>query len=180
MKLTQARLKELLHYNPETGVFTRLKTRGGAKNGQATGSINKVGYVIIGIDYKRYNASRLAFLYMEGYFPENDVDHRNRIRHDNRWKNLRHASRQCNSRNCSLLKRNTSGITGVWWDARRQKWCAEIMIMPKKSIYLGRFGSKFDAARARWNAEVKHSFPGCNTTSTAYLYIQKHSIREAA
>lgn len=172
-KLTQERLKELLHYDPKTGVFTWLKTVSKkVKCGNVAGSIrNTYGYRQIKIDGKLCKASRLAFLYMEGYFPEYEVDHRNRITGDDRWKNLRHVSHQCNMRNRSIQKNNKSGITGIFWHKIAQKWVAHIRISGK-TTHLGYFKDKFDAARARWNAEVKHSFPGCNTTSSAYLYIQ--------
>lgn len=167
-KLTQSRLKELLHYDPEIGNFTWRE------GNQVAGYINKhIGYRLIGIDGKYYNASRLAWLYMEGYFPENDVDHKNRIRHDNRWENLLHASHQCNMRNCKKRITNKSGITGVSWLKRDQKWRAGITIF-YKSLNLGHFTSKFDAAHARWEAEVKYDFPSCNTTSTAYQYLKNH------
>lgn len=180
MKLTQARLKELLHYDPETGVFVwreRIlsQNRPSLMGGKIAGGINSKGYRVMSVDGKLYRASRLTFLYMEGYFPEHEVDHRNRIRHDDRWCNLRHVSSQCNSRNCSLLKRNTSGITGVRWTKRRQRWLARIVIF-RKAIHLGYFSSKLDAAHARWNAEVKHDFPNCNTTSTAYLYLRDRGL----
>lgn len=172
-KITQERLKELLHYNPETGIFTRLKAlSSNAKKGDIAGGINSTtGYGQIRIDYKSYQASRLAWLYMEGYFPENQIDHINRIKHDDRWKNLRHVTNQCNSRNCNISKNNSSGITGIVWNKREHKWQARIMISGNQ-ISLGYFKSKYDAARARWEAEVKHGFPSCNTTSTAFLYLQ--------
>lgn len=171
-KLTQARLRELLHYDPETGIFTRLKTASyNSKKGDVVGSINLDGYKIIRLAGRGCRTARLAFLYMEGYLPEHDVDHINRVRHDDRWCNLRHVSRQCNSRNCSISKNNKSGITGVCWCKRDQKWKADITISGR-NIHLGYFILKLDAAKARWEAEVKHGFPGCNTTSTAYLYLQ--------
>ena len=118
-KLTQKRLKELLHYDPETGIFTRIKkVRGGlGENPNEAGSIKtKHDYRIIGIDNKSYKASRLAFLYMEGYFPENIVDHKNRIKSDDRYKNLRQVTQQCNVKNCSIRKNNKSGVSGVFWE----------------------------------------------------------------
>lgn len=171
-KLTQKRLKELLHYGPETGLFTWRMSRGRtARAGQIAGCINGNGYRTIMIDGKDYLASRLAWLYREGYFPEHQVDHENRIRPDDRWSNLRHVSRVCNARNCNLSKNNKSGINGVCWHKGTQKWVAYIAI-PDKFLHLGTFTSKLDAARARWQAEVKHGFPNCNTTSTAFLYLQ--------
>ena len=120
MKLTQARLRELLHYDPETGVFAWINpTNKSIKKGDIAGSINGQGYREIKIDYKQYNASRLAWLYMHGYFPEHEVDHRNRIRGDGRWENLRHTSHSCNMRNKSIYKNNKSGIAGVIWHKRQ-------------------------------------------------------------
>lgn len=173
-KLTQERLKELLHYDSEIGIFTWLKSGGGSKKGDIAGGINKPGYRTISVDHKRYNASRLAWLWMEGYLPENDVDHRNRIQHDNRWSNLRHVSHLCNMHNQKIYKNNTSGITGVDWSKEKQMWRTRIMISGK-SFNLGYFSSRLSAARARWEAEVKHGFPNCNTTSSAYLYIREHT-----
>lgn len=169
-KLIQERLKELLHYDSEIGIFTWAKS--GAKKGNIAGNINRRGYRRIWIDDKQYKASRLAWLYMEGYWPEHEVDHRNRIKHDDRWENLRHVSRQCNIRNRYIQNNNKSGITGVCWKKRDKKWMAHITISGK-NIYLGYFNSRFDAAKARWNAEVKYGFPDCNIISSAYSYLMQ-------
>jgi hypothetical protein len=127
----------------------------------------------ITISGKRYYASRLAFLWMKGYLPEHDVDHKNRRPSDNRWKNLRHVTHQCNNRNQSIRKDNKSGITGVCLDKTGNKWNSYIKINMKMK-YLGCFDSKEKAAMARWNAEVKYDFPNCNTTSSAYQFLQRH------
>ena len=170
--LTQNRLKELLHYDPETGIFTWRVSRRGAKSGSVAG-VHDNGYIRIKIDYELYLAHRLTFLYMEGYFPEYHVDHKNRIRDDNRWSNLRHVSRQCNQRNASIAKDNTSGITGVCWHKNNKKWMSRITIEGNHDN-IGSFDSLRDAAKARWDAEVKYGFPNCNTTSSAYQYLQEN------
>jgi len=170
-KVTQKYLKELFIYNPDTGIFTRIVDKGNEKIGSMAGYKNANGYVYISIDGKRYNASRLAFLYMEGYFPEHEVDHKNRIRNDNRWVNIRHVTKMCNSRNKSISKRNKSTITGVSWSENRGKWISSIKAS-KKGQFLGHFDNLKDAVQARWEAEVKYNFPNCNTTSTAYQYLQ--------
>ena len=177
MKLTQARLKELLNYDPLTGIFARLITVSNykAKKGDVAGSINDQGYTKIQIDGKRYKASRLAWFYMEGYWPEYEIDHKNRIRHDNKWKNLRHVSHSCNVRNSGISINNKSGIVGVHWDKKRNKWQSQIKILGNKR-HLGYFTSKVNAAKARWNAEIKHGYPGCNTTSSAFLYLQTKGV----
>lgn len=173
-KLTQEQLKGVLNYNPKTGNFTWIVSRKGVNIGVPAGIIDKdSGYRKIKIDGNQYRASRLAWLFIEGYFPENEIDHINRIKDDDRWENLRHVSRQCNVRNSGMIKTNTSGIKGVSWYKRLKKWRADIMISGK-SICLGYFQNKKEAALARWNAEVKHDFPNCNTTSTAYLYLQSN------
>ena len=84
--LTQARIKELFLYFPFDGVFVH-KTNAGIRRdkGNIAGNINTQGYVAIGIDGHSYLAHRLTFLYVRGYFPEHEVDHRDGIRHRNVW-----------------------------------------------------------------------------------------------
>jgi len=170
-KLTQKRLKELLDYNPETGVFTwKISRRGRSNVGEQAGYVNQIGYHMIGVDYKLYQASRLAWLFMEGYFPEYDCDHINRIRTDNRWINLRHVSRQCNIRNSGRRSTNTSGITGVSWCKQYDKWVVGIGISGKVK-HLGYFKDFTEAVKARWEAEIESDWPGCNSHSDAYCYL---------
>jgi len=156
--LTQARLRELFHYSPETGEFTRLvKTASRVNIGDIAGCDNGKGYLQIGIDSKLYFAHRLAFLYMLGEFPDHDTDHVNHVRHDNRWKNLRACDRLTNRRNASLSKNNTSGVTGVSWARKSERWYAQIMV-DRKVIQLGLHLSFFDACRARKSAEIEYGF----------------------
>jgi hypothetical protein len=169
--LTQERLKSLLDYDPLTGLFAWKMLRGGRTVNSAAGSKNGNGYVTISIDSRSYNASRLAYLWTEGYFPEHDVDHRDRVRDNDRWDNLRHATRQCNNRNCSPSIRNKSGVIGVFWHNLRRKWVSKIGV-DRKKITLGYYETKKEAAKARWDAEVKYGFPNCNTTSSAFLFLQ--------
>jgi hypothetical protein len=112
MELTQERLKELVEYNPETGVFTRKTSYGAHKKDSVAGTVCSNGYRAIVIDRQAYKEHRLAFLYMLGHIPTN-VDHINVIRGDNRWVNLREASTQQNTQNTRLIKSNTSGIKGI-------------------------------------------------------------------
>jgi len=170
--LSYDRLHDVLNYNKKTGIWTEKIRRKGVKIGGIIGCVNQLGYRVISIDQKRYQSSRLAFLYIEGYFPENDIDHINRIKDDDRWENLRHVSHQCNVRNSGEFKTNTSGIKGVYWKKDKKKWSGGIKINGK-SLHLGYFNSKIDAAKARWEAEKKYNFPDCNTISSAYLYLKK-------
>lgn len=173
-KLTQERLKELLDYDPETGLFIWKVDRGNNKiKGKIAGCLDKEsGYWKIAIDKKNYRAHRLAFLYIEGYLPENQVDHKDRDRANNKWDNLREASQTCNMRNQKININNKSGVTGVCWDNSRKKWRAYIEV-PQK-INIGRFDNLIDAVKARWKAELQHNFPNCNTISSAYVYLKEH------
>ena len=177
--LTQQRLKELLHYNSKTGVFKWLMPRSqNAKAGDIAGHKRTDGYISIVVDGKTYFASRLAFLYMEGYIPEHEVDHINRIKDDNRWKNLRHVTAQCNVRNRLVQKNNNSGITGVHWNKQCKRWVCFISIYHKR-IHLGYFNTLKEAAKARWKAEVKYDFPNCNSTSSAYQFLKEGDTHES-
>src|ERR1700674_1345685 len=102
------RLRAVLLYDPETGVFTRRINRGKWKAGAQVGWLRPDGYIGIGLDYHEYLAHRLAWLYVTGEWPI-DVDHENTCRSDNRWDNLREASRSQNMRNMKRTKANTSG-----------------------------------------------------------------------
>lgn len=134
--LTQKRLKEVLYYNPETGIFIWIKPSKYHPEliNKKAGYNHPHNYIYIDIDYKKYKASRLAWLYMEGYFPEFEVDHRDRIRNNDKWENLRHVTRSDNMKNKSLYKNNKTKITGVNWAAANKKWRASIGHLGKKNI----------------------------------------------
>lgn len=171
--LTQLRLKELLNYDPESGIFTwRVNRRGMATAGSRAGYIQPSGYRYIKVDGKLYRASRLAWLFIEGYFPEHEIDHINRLRYDDRWKNLRHVTRQCNVRNCGNSRNNTSGIKGVGWFRQTEKWRVRIVVN-KKSHSLGYYGDFNDAVCARLAAEQCLGWKGCDASSPAYRYVQR-------
>ena len=158
MELTQEYLKSILDYDPETGLFTNKIMRSPrALTGEVAGTLNGRGYIQIGINGKRYIAHRLAFLYVEGELPPEDVDHINGNRTDNRWQNLRHANKQTNGRNTKRYITNTSGIMGVSWCAPGRKWASHIKVSGR-TVYLGYFTTKFAAAYARHQAELKFNF----------------------
>lgn len=171
-QLTQKELKHHLYYNPLTGTFKWNFSRPGVSLNKRPGSLNSKKYLLIQIDKKRYLAHRLAWLYMKGYFPENEIDHINQIRNDNRWDNLREVTHQKNSTNCKLSSNNTSGITGVTKKKYKNNiyWISRIKIKGKQ-INLGCFTNKLDAAKSRLEAEKKYNF--LIEKSTAYQYIQK-------
>ena len=118
-ELTSKRLKELLRYDPITGTFTWLKKTGRKGNiqpGMVAGGPAGRGYLCIGIDGARYPAHRLAWLYMTGYWPIGDLDHKNTDRIDNRWCNLREvSSKSFNAENIRRAhKDNALGVLGVY------------------------------------------------------------------
>lgn len=155
-KPTVERLKELLHYEPETGTFTWRVKRGGAVDvGDIAGTKDGRGYRQIGIDRTLYLAHRLAWLYTYGEWPKNALDHINRIRTDNRMANLRLATHALNNQNATTRHDNKSGVTGVWRNARLSKWQAYIRVNGRH-IHLGLFDD-FDAAvQTRRNAERQY------------------------
>lgn len=151
--LTAERLRELLHYEPTTGLFTRRVSRGGAKAGEVAGGLDRWDYIGIKIDGRDYAAHRLAWLYMTGEWPAHEIDHRDRCRTNNRWGNLREATRPENARNLSRRSDNVSGVPGVIWHKARGKWRAMIR---RDGIgrHLGLFDSIEAAATARRAAEL--------------------------
>ncbi len=154
--LTLARLKELLHYDPDTGKFTRLVSVRGHKVGSDAGCLKAdSGYISIRIDGEIYYAHILAWFYMTGEWPISLCDHKYQDRSDNRWKNLREANGSQNLMNSKMWSNNKSGVKGVWLFRSRGKWVAEIKVRGRK-ICLGYYTAIEDAAAARRAAEIKH------------------------
>lgn len=112
--LTQDLLKELLHYDPGTGVFTCRKTRGNRPAGSIAGRVKSDGYLGFQLIKKDYRAHRLAWLYMTGEWPKVLIDHKNGDPLDNRFENLREASYSENCQNIkAATKRSQTGLLGV-------------------------------------------------------------------
>lgn len=170
--LTQARLKELLDYDPETGVFTwRVKPKKGPVNvGDFAGTRARTGYFVIRLDRVLYLRHRLAWLYQHGSWPTKHIDHISGVPGDDRITNLRECTMQENQQNLKRSSANTSGFTGVHWHKQRLKWSAGIRAngIPK---FLGLFGTKDEANSAYLNAKAQlHTFQPtprdtCTTTS---------------
>ena len=156
-KLSQKRLKEVIHYDPDTGEFKWKVKRKGTKSNKLAGGYDNDGYLLISIDYILYKAHRLAFLYMTSEFPKGIVDHKDRNTSNNKWKNIRESNHSTNAYNTGLNKNNTSGHKGVYWDKSKKKWTAEIKVNYKKK-FLGRFTEKEEAISARKKAETTFIF----------------------
>lgn len=170
--INQQELKRLLSYAPDTGVFAWAAGAGEKRAGNTAGWSNANGYRYIDINNKKYLAHRLAFLYVEGYFPEHDVDHMNGERDDNRWNNLRHVTMSCNLQNQKKHENNSSGFTGVTWDKHWQKWRSQIG-MKGKQVYLGLYSDKLEAALVRYTFEVWCVQWSCNHRSQLTRSIQE-------
>lgn len=172
-KLTQERLKELLDYDPLTGIFNCKVTRGSkAQKGEVAGSMRPNGYITISIDYKHFLAHRLAWLYCFGYFPD-QIDHIDQNKSNNMIGNLREISNQDNHRNCNNYKSNTSGVKGVSWHKQRKKWCAKVKVNFKHKS-LGLHVDFNDAVCARLAGEQCIGWEYSDSNSPAFKYVKQN------
>lgn len=148
VEITAERLRYLLHYDPETGVFRwRVSTSHRMPVGSVAGA-NSHGYTTIGIDGRRYVASNLAWLYVTGDWPITGIDHRDQDKSNNRWGNLRLADQSQNNANSKTRRDSTSGVRGVSWDKEKGKWEAHVGWKGRKH-HVGYFDSIEEASKAR-------------------------------
>lgn len=145
--LTQEILKQHLSYNPETGLFAR-KNHFRLNSDGSVGTVQKKGYRAIMVLHRLYRAHRLAWLYVYGEFPNDQIDHINGNRDDNRIANLRVVNAHQNACN----KRSPAGLNphiGVTKKKRKNqfRWCARIMVN-KKAKHLGYFNTVEEAKNA--------------------------------
>jgi len=157
--ISQKQLKSLFYYSPTTGQFIRLLSKNGLGIGRLSGAVHKSGcntYLRISIDGKLYYAHRLAWLYMYGSLPIEQIDHKDHNGLNNRILNLRAVS---NSDNCKNMKHraNNTGVMGVYWSARDNQYQMWITVNYKRK-YLGSTKSLDKAARIRRAAERRFGF----------------------
>lgn len=153
--LTAQRLRELLHYDPETGVFTwRVACRGTAA-GDVAGCVIDGGYIRITIDKRFHRSHRLAWLYMTGTWPANDIDHIDGNPSNNALANLRDVTRSVNlqNRRAAMGHNTTSGVLGV--SSKRNKWRARIKV-DGRHVSLGHFDTIEEAQAAYLEAKRAH------------------------
>lgn len=142
--LSQGYLKNLLNYDPDTGIWTWINppNHNTRLMGKRAGNRRCDGYLKIRIDGVAYYAGRLAYLYMQGRMPLFEVDHIDRDPSNDKWDNLREATSSENK--CNRIVSNRSGYRGVDWYEPLQKWRARL-----NDIHLGYHSDLQDAITAR-------------------------------
>ncbi len=168
--ISQDYLKTILSYDKNTGIFVWKKrsitdfkdkraysTWNARFSGNIAGGKTDQGYHQIVINAHNYRAHRLAWLYVHGEWPKDQIDHINRIRKDNRIVNLRTVEHKENSKNQKIRIDNTSTVIGVYWSKERDKWYAKIS-NNTKVIRLGTFVDFDDAVKERKQAEIKYNY----------------------
>ena len=144
----------MIEYNPDTGKFHRQFKNGVYKE---VGHVHKTGYVYIKLNGRSLRAHRLAFELMGVDIPE-EVDHINRVRHDNRWCNLRSATASDNQ--CNSSSTNLTGVRGVW----RNHTGYQARVQHRGKRY--QKGFKTLAAAADWTTNLRSKLHGefaCHT-----------------
>ncbi len=159
IEVSLERLRELLDYDPDTGVFTRkVRVSSNAPAGQRAGCQRPDGRWVLSVDDRKYLASRLAWFYVHGKWPANHIDHIDCDRANDRLDNLRDVTSQVNMQNRKRPKKNCpSGFLGV--TRHRSKWQAQIGV-DGKLIHLGLFPTP-EAAHAAYVEAKRRLHPGC-------------------
>ena len=152
-EIIAARVRELLHYDPETGIFTRrirLAQRhkvGDRADFLVTGG-HCAGYRRVSFDSERYLAHRVAWLYVHGHWPVYDIDHINGNKDDNRIENLRDVEDVVNKQNLRKARANNrSGYLGVTTHIPGRQWRASVHLNGKRH-HIGLYDSPEKAHQA--------------------------------
>jgi len=160
--LTLKELRRCLRYVKSTGKFYwRVSPKPGVNVGDEAGCLNWKGYVLIGLHGNIYRAHRLAWFWVYGVWPVSQIDHRNTLKSDNRWSNLREASNKFNHENQikAPSSNKSCGLLGVTWDKRSLCWKAQIK-SHGMNHYLGQFKTAKQAHRAYVKAK-RRLHAGC-------------------
>lgn len=171
--ISQNEVERLFEYRDGV-LYWKVRNSNRISIGSPTGTINgNRGYLCTRIDGKKYLNHRLIFLYHHGYMPENMIDHIDRNTLNNRIENLREINQQCNMRNARQHIDNTSGVKGICWHKKTNKWYAQIVINQKLKNF-GYYPDFTEAVAHRLAAEQCINWNGCDSCSPAYLYMQNY------
>ena len=155
--ITQEEVKALFNYDSETGKLTNACNRGcRAMKGEEAGFLNKEGYLCVKIEKKQYRAHRIIWLYVNGSFEDEVIDHINGDKQDNRIENLRCISRSGNAKNQKLRATNKSKVAGVHWHRATSKWVVQVSF--DKQRHVGCFDDFFEAVCVRKSLELKSGY----------------------
>lgn len=164
-EITYEELHKRYLYISEAGILVNRK------NNCIVGNLNIHGYLQTRINNKTYAIHRLIYCMQHGYFPENEIDHINRIRTDNRIENLREVSHSVNQRNCNTTKSRT-GVKGVNWVYSDNCWRVTIGVN-KKKINVGTFRFFINAVKARLYAENIFNYTQYIDESSAAKFLKE-------
>jgi len=157
IEMTPEDARTALAYDPETGLLTWRNPKGTkVKAGDVAGHINAKGYVVIHMHGRAWLGHRLAWAMMLGEWPHLAIDHINGQPGDNRWANLRLATKQQNGRNRRREHNNSSGRRGVTWHKANRRWRARVTVSGKE-ILVGMFPT-IEAAEAALVATERKLF----------------------
>ena len=153
--ITVETVRAVLDYEPDTGIFRWRVSCGNVKAGAAAGSVRSDGYAVIKINGMQFMAHRLAWLYTHGVMPQDQIDHLNGDKRDNRIANLRDVSQFTNQQNQTRPRTdNISGYRGVSWERGNKRWRAQIRANGRLQ-YLGYFDCAKEAHAAYLAAKLQ-------------------------
>ena len=171
--LTQDRLCSLFDYNPETGELSRKVSAGGrGYEGEVVGGLDSRGYIQVGIDNARRLVHRVIWMMHYGYWPEDEIDHIDGDKTNNKLENLREVRRSCNMINRPVRKDNKTSVTGVVFHKATGKWQATIA-QEKRKIYLGIYSDFVEAAAHRLAAEQCLGWDVCSKRDSSTMSFMK-------
>lgn len=173
--LTYEIVREMFEYHEDGYLIWSDHCRRPDKVGRRAGWMDRHGYYEVMIYGKAHKVHRVIYMWHHGYMPEGIVDHEDRDKLNNKIENLREVSVTCNNRNCEVRKDSKTGVCGVFWHKQSRKWEAKVRVN-RVATTVGRFSNFDEAVKARHAAEIKHNWKGCNSTSSAYLYLKERGL----
>lgn len=139
-------LRSLFSYEPDTGHLRWKVDRAAKKVGDIAGAQRPSGYIQVGIDFKLYRAHLIIWKMVTGDEPKSQIDHENTIKNDNKWSNLREATKSQNMANVGLIGSNTTGAKNVFWYKAYQKWA--VQVWKDRKAHFGGYHDTIECAQA--------------------------------